>query len=101
MKQIEGVMYHTQKRIANNILYCMMCGRFKTEQRILAKQRTRVDVSEFTNIYKWMKCNNIVFLNMDGNPQYPEPSVTNEKTTRLPESVNPEIEKIQNQTNQG
>ena len=32
VKQIEGVMGHIQKRIPNNVLHCIMCGRFTHEQ---------------------------------------------------------------------
>ena len=43
-KRIEVAMRHIQKRFPNNLLHCIICGRFTPEQRILAKQCARVDV---------------------------------------------------------
>ena len=72
-----------------------MCCSFTPTQRILAKQRARVDVGKFSNIYKWMKCNSIAFSDMDENPKCPEPVITEDKNHKVTDdkSLNTAIEK--------
>ena len=51
IKQTEGVINDIQTQIPNNILYCIMCGRFTSEQRTLVRQRARVNTEEFMRLY--------------------------------------------------
>ena len=68
IKQTEGVMSDIQTRIPNNVLYCVMCGRFTPDQRKLARQRARVNTEEFMRLYNWMRQNNIRFADHPDNP---------------------------------
>lgn len=46
IKQTEGVMSDIQTRIPNIFLYCVMCGRFTPDQRVVARKRAREDTLE-------------------------------------------------------
>ena len=51
IKQTEGVITHIQQKIPNNVLYCVMCGKFTPDQRQLARQRAKVNTEEFLKLY--------------------------------------------------
>ena len=95
IKQTEGVMSDIRTRIQNNVLYCVMCGRFTPDQRVVARQGTRVDTLEFMKLYTWLRENNIKFASHPDNPQCPTPIIIEEKDNKnsIDESVNPAIEK--------
>ena len=82
IKQTEGVMSDIQTRIPNNVLYCVMCGRFTPDQRKLARQRARVNTEEFMRLYNWMRENNITFVDSPNEPQCPKPVIIEEKKPR-------------------
>ena len=88
-------MSDIQTRIPNNVLYCVMCGRFTPDQRKLARQRARVNTEEFMRLYNWMRENNITFVDSPNEPQYPKPVIIEEKENQdgSDESVNPAIER--------
>ena len=72
-----------------------MCGRFTPDQRVVARQRARVDTLEFMKLYAWLRENNIKFASHPDNPQCPTPIIIEEKDNKnsINESVNPAIEK--------
>ena len=72
-----------------------MCGRFTPDQRVVARQRARVDTLEFMKLYSWLRENNIKFASHPDNPQCPTPIIIEEKDNKnsIDESVNPAIEK--------
>ena len=78
IKQTEGVINDIQNRIPNNVIYCVMCGRFTPEQRVVARQRARVDTKEFMNLFIWLKANNVKFANYHDDPQCPTPVIIEE-----------------------
>ena len=82
IKQSEGVISDIQKKIPNNVLYCVLCGRFTPDQRQLARQRARVNTEEFMRLYNWMRENNIAFADKTENPQCPRPVIIEEKNTK-------------------
>ena len=88
-------MSDIQTRIPNNVLYCVMCGRFTPDQRTLARKRARVDTQEFMKLYTWLRDNNINFVSHPDDPQCPTPIIIEEKDNKnsIDESVNPAIEK--------
>ena len=88
-------MNDIQTRIPNNVLDCVMCGRFTPDQRAVARRRARVDTLEFMKLYTWLRENNIKFASHPDNPQCPIPIIIEEKDNKnsIDESVNPAIEK--------
>ena len=79
IKQTEGVINDIQNRIPNNVIYCVMCGRFTPEQRVVARQRARVDTKEFMKLFIWLKANNVKFANYHDDPQCPTPVIIGER----------------------
>ena len=75
-------MSDIQTRIPNNVLYCVMCGRFTPDQRKLARQRARVNTEEFMRLYNWMRENNIMFVDSSNEPQCPKLVIIEEKKPR-------------------
>ena len=96
IKQTEGVINDIQTRIPNNVLYCIMCGRFMPEQRTLVRQCARVNTDGFMRLYNWMRNNNFKFTNQLSDPQCPKPVIIEEKNTKhsTDDSMNPAIESI-------
>ena len=74
-------MSDIQTRIPNNVLYCVMCGRFTPDKRKLARQRARVNTEEFMRLYNWMRENNITFVDSPNEAQCPKPVITEERKT--------------------
>ena len=98
IKQTEGVITHIQQKIPNNVLYCVMCGKFTPDQRQLARQRAKVNTEEFLKLYDWMRKNNFKFAQEPDEPKCPEPFIVEDKPTKqnTDDPLNPAIEKSVN-----
>ena len=86
---------HIQQKIPNNVLYCVMCGKFTPDQRQLARERAKVNTEEFLKLYDWMRKNNFKFAQEPDEPKCPEPFIVEDKPTKqnTNDPLNPVIEK--------
>ena len=53
--QTNTIMEDLQKRLENQSIYCVMCGRFTPEQKKLARLKAHANTSKFLQLYTWMK----------------------------------------------
>ena len=77
--QTNTIMEDLQKRLENQSIYCVMCGRFTPEQKKLARLKAHANTSEFLQLYTWMKKNNEVFKNEPSTKTAPKPIIIEER----------------------
>ena len=76
--QHAGSVVHNYQGIgANANVYVVLCGRFTPRQRIIAKNKARLDVRQFLNILRWFieESGHPAFANMMLPENCPEPVV--------------------------
>jgi len=90
-KNIGALNFHRQSTNSNNV-YAVISGNFTPNQRHIIRTRCTVDVSQFNEIYTWLRGHNPTFAVMLEISNCPSPLIIEDDLSTDDEPKNPNLE---------
>ena len=90
-KNIGALNFHRQSTNSNNV-YVVISGNFTPNQRHIIRTRCTVDVSQFNEIYTWLRGHNPTFAVMLEISNCPSPLIIEDDLSTDDEPKNPNLE---------
>ena len=90
-KNIGALNFHRQSTNSNNV-YVVISGNFTPNQRQIIRTRCTVDVSQFNEIYTWLRGHNPTFSVMPEISNCPSPFIIEDDSSSDDEPKNPNLE---------
>jgi len=90
-KNIGALNFHRQSTNSNNV-YVVISGNFTPNQRQIIRTRCTVDVSQFNEIYTWLRGHNPTFSVMPEISNCPSPLIIEDDSSSDDEPKNPNLE---------